>query len=81
MATVLLLMNREPSRWPEWLLALTLAWLVSTAILLLGGRIGVFLGRRGLVALERLMGLLLVALAVQMFLQGLRQALAAPIQG
>ncbi len=81
LATVLLLMNREPSRWPEWLLALTLAWLVSTAILLLGGRIGVFLGRRGLVALERLMGLLLVALAVQMFLQGLRQALAAPIQG
>lgn len=78
LATVLLLMNREPARWPEWLLALTLAWLVSTAILLLGSRIGAFLGQRGLVAMERLMGLLLVALAAQMFLQGLRLALLAP---
>lgn len=77
LATVLLLMSREPARWPEWLLALTLAWLASTAILVLGGRIGAFLGSRGLVALERLMGLLLVAVAVQMFLEGLRVALQA----
>jgi len=75
LATVLLLMNREPTRWPTWLGALTLAWLASTVILVLGSRIGAFLGTKGLVALERLMGLLLVALAVQMFLQGLRGAL------
>ena len=75
LATVLLLMNREPARWPEWLLALTLAWLASTVILVSGSRIGAFLGQKGLVALERLMGLLLVALAVQMFLEGLRGAL------
>jgi MarC family membrane protein len=75
LATVLLLMSREPRRWPEWLLALTLAWVVSTAILLLGGRIGAFLGQKGLVAMERLMGLLLVALAVQMSIEGLRAAL------
>ena len=76
LATVLLLMNREPARWPEWLAALTLAWLASTIILVSGSRIGAFLGQKGLVALERLMGLLLVALAVQMFLEGLRGALA-----
>jgi multiple antibiotic resistance protein len=75
LATVLLLMNREPARWPEWLLALTLAWLASTIILVAGSRIGAFLGQKGLLALERLMGLLLVALAVQMFLEGLRGAL------
>ena len=57
------------------MLALTGAWLASAAILVLGGRIGDFLGRRGLVALERLMGLLLVALAVQMSIEGLRVAL------
>lgn len=74
MATVLLLMNREPTRWREWLAALTLAWAASTVILVLGSRIGAFLGAKGLMALERLMGLLLVALAVQMFLQGLRAA-------
>jgi multiple antibiotic resistance protein len=77
LATVLLLMSREPTRWPEWLLALTLAWLASTAILTMGSRIGAFLGHKGLVALERLMGLLLVAVAVQMALEGLRSALRA----
>ena len=75
LATLLLLMSREPTRWPEWLLALTFAWLVSAVILVLGGRIGDFLGKRGLLALERLMGLLLVALAVQMSIEGLRVAL------
>ena len=75
LATLLLLMSREPRRWPEWLLALTLAWLASAAILVLGGRVGKFLGKRGLLALERLMGLLLVALAVQMSIEGLRVAL------
>jgi MarC family membrane protein len=75
LATLLLLMSREPTRWPEWLGALTCAWLVSAAILVMGARIGRFFGERGLRALERLMGLLLVALAVQMFLEGLRGAL------
>jgi MarC family membrane protein len=76
LATVLLLTSREPDRWPVWLAALTLAWLATTLILVMGSRIGAFLGPKGLTALERLMGLLLVALAVQMFLQGLRVALA-----
>ena len=75
LATLLLLMSREPQRWPEWLLALSGAWLVSALILVLGGYIGEFLGRRGLLAVERLMGLLLVALAVQMSIEGLRVAL------
>ena len=76
LATLLLLMSREPLRWPEWLLALSVAWLASAVILVLGGYIGDFLGRRGLLAIERLMGLLLVALAVQMSLGGLKVALA-----
>ena len=75
LATLLLLMSREPQRWPEWLLALTFAWLASAAILVMGGKLGKFLGKRGLLALERLMGLLLVAVAVQMSLEGLRAAL------
>ncbi len=78
LATLLLLMSREPRRWPEWLLALTCAWLASAAILVLGGKLSKFLGKRGLLALERLMGLLLVAVAVQMSLEGLRAALHTP---
>jgi multiple antibiotic resistance protein len=76
LATLMLMMSREPARWPAWLGALTLAWLASAAILVLGGRLSRFLGKRGLLALERLMGLLLVALAVEMFIEGLRSALA-----
>ena len=75
LATLMLMMSREPARWPAWLGALTLAWLVSAAILVLGGRLSRVLGKRGLLALERLMGLLLVALAVEMFIEGLRAAL------
>jgi multiple antibiotic resistance protein len=66
-----LLMSREPERWGEWLAALTLAWLAVAAILMAGSRLRTVLGRRGLIALERLMGLVLVALAVQMFLSGI----------
>lgn len=73
MATVLLLMAREPDRWPEWLAAVLAAWLVSGAILLLAGFFSRILGRRGLTALERLMGMLLTTVAVQMFLQGIHQ--------
>ena len=79
MATVLLLVSREPSRWPAWLGALTAAWIVSAVILMLGGRLSRLLGQKGLVALERLMGLVLVAVAVQMFLEGLRFALSVPV--
>jgi multiple antibiotic resistance protein len=79
MATVLLLVSREPSRWPAWLGALTAAWILGAVILMLGGRLSRLLGQKGLVALERLMGLLLVAVAVQMFLEGLRVAWAVPI--
>jgi multiple antibiotic resistance protein len=78
LATLLLLMSREPQRWPEWLLALSCAWLASAIILVLGNYIGQLLGPRGLLALERLMGLLLVALAVQMSIEGLRVALRTP---
>jgi MarC family membrane protein len=74
LATETLLMSREPQHWPEWLAALTLAWLACAAILLLGSRLRHYLGPRGLIALERLMGMVLVAVAVQMFLNGLEKA-------
>jgi MarC family membrane protein len=71
--TVMMLMTREPARWPEWLGALSLAWLASLLILLPGTAISRALGHRTLAALQRLMGMLLTALATQMFLSGLRE--------
>lgn len=73
LATELLLMSREPGRWPEWLAAVTLAWLATAIILLLGSRLRKVLGERVLIALERLMGMVLVAMATQMFLTGLER--------
>lgn len=73
-ATVILLMAREPLRWPEWLLALFCAWLVSTVILLFSGKLSVLLGDRVLKAITRLMGMILTAVAVEMFVKGIRSA-------
>jgi MarC family membrane protein len=70
LATELLLMSQDPGRWPEWLLALTAAWLVSACVVLLGSKLSALLGQRGLIAMERLTGMVLVAIAVQMFLTG-----------
>jgi multiple antibiotic resistance protein len=72
MATVMLLASREPERMVDWMVALTCAWLVSLGLLLLCDPISRLLGERGLVGLTRLMGMLLTAVAVQMFLNGLR---------
>ncbi len=76
MATVILLVTREPARWVEWLLALLGSWFVSAAILYFAADLRRLLGERGLTAIERLMGMLLTAVAVQMFLNGLEQFLA-----
>jgi multiple antibiotic resistance protein len=47
------------------------AWAVTTLILLSAPFFARVLRRRGLKAIERLMGLLLIVVAVQMFLDGL----------
>jgi MarC family membrane protein len=74
LATEVLLMSREPDRWAEWLLALTIAWLATAIIIALGSRLSRFLGQRGLIAMERLMGMVLVAVAIQQFLTGVEVA-------
>jgi len=67
----------QPTRLGAWLTALLLAWAASAAILLLSPFLERLLKRRGLLALERVMGMLLVMLAVQLFLDGLAQHAAA----
>ena len=70
-ATVLLLVGQEPERWPAWLLALFLAWIASAVILLSSTKLARLLGKRVLCAIERLMGLILTAVSVEMFLGGI----------
>ncbi|MCB0397563.1 MAG: NAAT family transporter [Flavobacteriales bacterium] len=76
LATVMLIFNREPDRWPEWLLALFLAWVACSTVILLSPRISKWLGHKGLTAIERLMGMVLTAMAVQMLLSGIMEFMA-----
>jgi multiple antibiotic resistance protein len=74
MSTLILIMSREPSRWPVWLAALGIAWGLTALILVFASRLRDALGRRALVAGERLMGMVLIAIAIQMLLDGLLEA-------
>jgi small neutral amino acid transporter SnatA (MarC family) len=76
LATELLLVSSEPERWPAWLAALSIAWLATAAILLLGSLIRSYLGQKVMIAIERLMGMILVAIAIQMFLSGVERYIA-----
>lgn len=73
LATLLLIMNGEPERWPEWLAALFAAWFASGLILICAGPLAKVLRNRGLIAIERLMGMVLVAIAIQMLMNGIAQ--------
>ena len=78
LATILLLSSREPERWLDWLLAIVAAWCAS-ALILYGGidKLAELMGPKGLTAMERLMGMLLTLIAVQMFLTGIKMFTAA----
>ena len=70
LATEILMISQEPDRWPVWLGALLIAWAASFIILYLGADLRRLLGDRGLMAIERLMGMILVLIATQMLLTG-----------
>jgi multiple antibiotic resistance protein len=70
MAAVMLMGSNEPARLGEWSLALIIAWGATAAILLSATILYKWLGRSVLTAVERLMGMLLVAISVQMILDG-----------
>jgi multiple antibiotic resistance protein len=76
LATELILVSREPERWPVWLGAILLAWFATAVILFFATGVSRYLGERGLIAIERLMGMLLITVAVQMLMDGLAQAFA-----
>jgi MarC family membrane protein len=71
MAALMLMTNSHPGRTADWSLALFCAWLATALILLSSTVLFRVLGNSVLTALERLMGMLLVALSVQMFLDGI----------
>ncbi|HWH82315.1 MAG TPA: MarC family protein [Burkholderiaceae bacterium] len=79
MATVLLLASRQPDRLLSWAGALAGAMAVSGVVLLGCDRIRRLLGDSVVSALEKLMGLVLTAIAVEMVLAGLKRYFMAPL--
>jgi small neutral amino acid transporter SnatA (MarC family) len=76
MAALLLMTNSAPGRTADWSIALFSAWFATALILLSSTWLFRWLGESVLIALERLMGMLLVAVSVQMFLDGIVAYLA-----
>lgn len=71
-AVLLLLSSNQPERLLEWSIALILAWLATTVLLIISPYLLSLIGKRGARALERLMGMILVILATQLLLDGIR---------
>lgn len=70
LAIAMLMVNSDPGRMVEWTIALIAAWAVVAVLLMASPLLLRALGNRGLIAMERLMGMILVIIAVQMFFDG-----------
>jgi multiple antibiotic resistance protein len=77
MTMVMLLANQAPDQMTHWFIALVTAWFITTLILVFADFFRKILGDRGLTAIERLMGMILTTMAVQMFLSGFEHFLHA----
>jgi small neutral amino acid transporter SnatA (MarC family) len=72
LAALMLLSHQYPHQISHLVAALLIAWGLSMVILILSDVFLRLLGDKGVSALERLMGLILVMLSTQMFLDGIR---------
>ena len=72
LATVMLMATRDPERLGMWALAIAVTMALVTVVLLAGERLQRWMGDRVMQAIERLMGLILTAMAVEMLLGGIR---------
>jgi MarC family membrane protein len=70
LATVLLLVSQQPDRRWEWIAALCVTMVISAVVLVSAERIQRIVGPRLVTAVERLMGLVLVSVAIEMMLRG-----------
>ncbi|MDZ7802041.1 MAG: MarC family protein [Trueperaceae bacterium] len=75
MATVILMSRNAPDEMGRWVAAIGLAWGITAGVLLASPALYRLLRERGLQAIARLMGMLLIMIAVQMVLNGLGSAL------
>lgn len=75
LATILLFGHMEHCR-PMMVSGMVIAWMAACVTLILAPQLNRFLGKNGLNAAERLMGMVLVMLAIQRFFEGVQQLVA-----
>jgi multiple antibiotic resistance protein len=75
MAALMLLAQDHPNRTVDWSIALIGAWLATSGILFSATTLYRLVGKSVLIAFERLMGMLLIAISVQMILDGVKEAI------
>lgn len=73
LATVMLMASRDPTMVGMWAAAITVTMLITTVVLLAGTKLLGWLGEHAMHAIERLMGLILTAIAVEMLMAGIRE--------
>lgn len=76
LATIMVLVQTNQNHLQPLFASLVLAWIVSGVILLFAPMLYKVLKNKGLTALERLMGMILLIMAVQMFIDGIKGLVA-----
>ena len=77
MTMVILLSTQYPEHQLRWMAALLISWSLGFIILILSDKLSKIVGRRALKAIERLMGMILTTMAVQMLLTGIKTFMAS----
>jgi len=73
LTTIMIFSLKDPGAWPTWLAMVGIAWVINVIILSMASKLSKFLGARGLMAMEKLMGMILITISVQMIMVGLKK--------
>lgn len=74
--TVILISNQNPSMINIWIFSIILSCTLALLILLSSNFIFKHAGKKGIFALEKLMGMALTAISIEMFLKGIKEYLS-----
>jgi multiple antibiotic resistance protein len=73
--TVIILSNQNPGKIHLWIFAIILSCILALSVLLSSNLIAKFTGKKGIFAMEKLMGMILIAISTEMFLKGIKEFL------
>lgn len=75
LSMILIYNMKDPGNILIWFFIVLISWLINVSILLFSSTIARFLGEKGMSAIERLMGMILITISVGMILNGFKMFL------